>query len=92
MPKTTEKWLDDDGETWLMDPYKEILTDTDRARLAGRAPELLAACERALGVVREAIKATKLPEKSVPDDFVLLATVEVVLHEAIAKTKGGPPQ
>lgn len=35
-----EKWLDDDRETWLIEPNR-IMTDTDRARLAGCSPELL---------------------------------------------------
>lgn len=38
----SDKWLDDDGETWLIDP-DDILADTNRARLAGCSPELLEA-------------------------------------------------
>lgn len=45
-----EKWLDDDGETWLVDPSR-ILTDTDRARLVGCAPELLNAAFEALATL-----------------------------------------
>jgi hypothetical protein len=42
MATKPEKWLDGDGVRWLVDP-EGLLTETRTARLAGCAPELLAA-------------------------------------------------